>query len=596
MKLLSSCTALVGLAFFQVVLASPKQMQYATSSSNAAASVSGSPIQSANSTSFSTAIAAAASSSSLATVHGKKHKHKANNNDKDSTCGGSGSAKGVSGNGDEPESKGSESSKASKLVSLSVASPKTAVIKALNTETMIQANPSQDTATSTTVSPDGGKTQAVNAQNSNAATGTDGNRKNTKKNGGNKNQKTNAASASVVAAQTQAATAQDFSSPLPSATGDKNKNVSKSKGNTSASSTTAAQGSTSESSTSPVQTSQNNNKNNGKNNNTKGSGASSTDLTASQAQATQGTNQKGGKNNKGGKGGAKNNSKTSSANTENSSATSSANATQTSQTGNGKNHNKGGKAGNGSKQNATEADPGLNLKGGKQTQKGLEANNNSNASVNALTLLAELVQTGSESDGLDAKAVADGRTASEKSNNNFINRCLGKTLTNGLQVLTGSCNGIPMGDIPARTNMVSQIITSPLPGSASNLKANQTFTISVQTANLNAGTFTNPQTTYYAAPQQLSGGNIIGHTHITVQDLGKDMNPTAPLRAETFSFFLGVNDKGNGKGLLSATVKGGLKAGNYRICVMGAASNHQPVLSPVAQRGGQDDCIRMKIA
>lgn len=38
---------------------------------------------------------------------------------------------------------------------------------------------------------------------------------------------------------------------------------------------------------------------------------------------------------------------------------------------------------------------------------------------------------------------------------NFINFCTGKTISNGLQVQGGSCNPIPMGDIPAADKMVS---------------------------------------------------------------------------------------------------------------------------------------------
>jgi len=39
--------------------------------------------------------------------------------------------------------------------------------------------------------------------------------------------------------------------------------------------------------------------------------------------------------------------------------------------------------------------------------------------------------------------------------NNFINFCVGKTITNGKQVQTGSCNSTPMGDIPSVDNMAS---------------------------------------------------------------------------------------------------------------------------------------------
>lgn len=148
-----------------------------------------------------------------------------------------------------------------------------------------------------------------------------------------------------------------------------------------------------------------------------------------------------------------------------------------------------------------------------------------------------------------------------------------------------------MGNIPAKTNMVSSIMINPQNGD--NIEADQDFQIQVQVANFAPGTFTNADNTYYTAPQDLDGsGNIIGHTHVTVQDLGGSLNPTTPLDASQFAFFKGINDAGNGQGLLSADVAGGLPAGNYRLCTMTAAANHQPVIMPVAQRGAQDDCVR----
>lgn len=152
-----------------------------------------------------------------------------------------------------------------------------------------------------------------------------------------------------------------------------------------------------------------------------------------------------------------------------------------------------------------------------------------------------------------------------------------------------------MGDIPAKTNMVSSVITFPTTGGKA-IASDTTFNITVQMANLQAGSFTNADATYYAAPQFLSGGVIVGHTHVTVQDLGSSMNPTTPLDATQFAFFKGINDAGNGKGLLTATVNNGLPAGNYRVCTIVSASNHQPVLMPVAQRGTADDCTKFVVS
>lgn len=151
-----------------------------------------------------------------------------------------------------------------------------------------------------------------------------------------------------------------------------------------------------------------------------------------------------------------------------------------------------------------------------------------------------------------------------------------------------------MGDIPAKTNMVSSIITFPLDGSAT-IESDTTFNITVQMSNLVAGSFTNADATYYAAPQTLSGGFVRGHTHVVVQDLGPNLHPTDAPDPTKFGFFKGINDPGNGKGLLSATVTGGLPAGNYRVCTLASSSNHQPVLMPVAQRGSADDCSKFTV-
>ncbi|RQM08254.1 hypothetical protein DH86_00001453, partial [Scytalidium sp. 3C] len=173
-----------------------------------------------------------------------------------------------------------------------------------------------------------------------------------------------------------------------------------------------------------------------------------------------------------------------------------------------------------------------------------------------------VVQKGSFNDGSDEIGANEANQAkSATSQNNFINNCAGKTLTNGLQITTGSCNGIPMGDIPAKTNMVSSIITNPQVGQQ--IESDTTFNITVQMTGLVAGFFTNADATYYSAPQQLSGGNVQGHTHVTVQDLGNDLNPSQPPDPTKFAFFKGINDAGNGQGLLTATVTGGLPKGNY---------------------------------
>ena len=141
--------------------------------------------------------------------------------------------------------------------------------------------------------------------------------------------------------------------------------------------------------------------------------------------------------------------------------------------------------------------------------------------------------------------------------------------------------------------MISAMITSPQIGDK--VTADTTFNISIQTSHLSAGFFTNPTTNYYTAPQELDkSGDIIGHCHVTVQDIG-NLKSTTPPDPNTFAFFKGIDEAGNGKGFLQAVVTDGLPAGVYRVCTMIAARNHQPVNMPVAQRGAQDDCTKFEV-
>ena len=74
----------------------------------------------------------------------------------------------------------------------------------------------------------------------------------------------------------------------------------------------------------------------------------------------------------------------------------------------------------------------------------IDARAAANAASNAggLALDSTVVQTGSASDGVVALGSEAFQAPSATSTNNFINFCKGKTLTNGLQFTTGSCNGI----------------------------------------------------------------------------------------------------------------------------------------------------------
>ena len=73
-----------------------------------------------------------------------------------------------------------------------------------------------------------------------------------------------------------------------------------------------------------------------------------------------------------------------------------------------------------------------------------------------------------------------------------------------------------MGEIPSFDNMISAIITSP--ENIDDLQPDTAFDIKLQVNNLAAGAFTNPDITYYSAPQRLDdAGRIIGHVHVRLR-------------------------------------------------------------------------------
>jgi len=129
-------------------------------------------------------------------------------------------------------------------------------------------------------------------------------------------------------------------------------------------------------------------------------------------------------------------------------------------------------------------------------------NNNNNNNNAALVLDPANVQAASATTGQDGggdPAQADSLTDEA----NFINFCTGKTITNGAQVVGGSCNGIVMGDIPDQGNMVSSIITSPEPGE--DIAEDTAFTVNVRVNGLVAGSFTsnpNPLFPFFLPPRR----------------------------------------------------------------------------------------------
>ncbi|KAJ7293833.1 hypothetical protein C8J57DRAFT_1042631 [Mycena rebaudengoi] len=188
----------------------------------------------------------------------------------------------------------------------------------------------------------------------------------------------------------------------------------------------------------------------------------------------------------------------------------------------------------------------------------------------------------------------DGQSAALVSKNNFANFCLtglpNTPITNGLQVTTGSCNPIPIGNIPAQTKMPSGKFQSPKNGDT--VAADTPFTVTMAVKNIQLGTFTNAQKTYFANPQTLNNqGIIIGHTHFVIEAI-PSLDSTAITDPTKFVFFKGINGAANGQGQVSAEVPApGLPAGTYRLGSIVTASTHQPAIVPVAQHGLLDDVV-----
>jgi len=215
-----------------------------------------------------------------------------------------------------------------------------------------------------------------------------------------------------------------------------------------------------------------------------------------------------------------------------------------------------------------------------------DANLQTSLTLDPSTIGPNLAQNGLNGTGSEA-----GQVASLTSVDNFINFCSGKTITNGLQVKTGSCNPVPMGDIPANTVQPAAKFIFPVNGQ--NINANTSFTVQMAISNLDTGFFVNPNTNYFGAPQQLVNGVIQGHSHIVIQPI-PSFTSTAVVDPTSFSFFLGLNAPA-ANGVLTAAVTNGLPEGVYRMGSINTAANHQPALGPVAQHGTYDDTVYFSV-
>jgi hypothetical protein len=159
------------------------------------------------------------------------------------------------------------------------------------------------------------------------------------------------------------------------------------------------------------------------------------------------------------------------------------------------------------------------------------------------------------------------------------------------------CVNTVQGMIPEVTKMISSIITAP--ASAATVNAAQGFQVQFATQNLMAGLTANMQNQFLLVPQTLDPNNglVQGFMQISIQQLN---NPQSAPNAQEFSFFQASAARSDANGLTRFTIDVPANAirtrGLHRICTIAASAGGQPVIMPVAQRGAQDDCIRVTVA
>ncbi|KAG9314685.1 hypothetical protein JVU11DRAFT_5491 [Chiua virens] len=209
----------------------------------------------------------------------------------------------------------------------------------------------------------------------------------------------------------------------------------------------------------------------------------------------------------------------------------------------------------------------------------------------SLTLLSSLIASNFAHNGSSG-----GTTASRISTNNFINWCatVDLPITNGQQIHNGSCNPAPMGAIPAVTKIPSVKFVTP--HNLATILPNTTFEIKLAVKNFATGWFVNPNTNYYAAPQQLdpTTGLIQGHVHVVVEAL-VSLAQTTPTDPTKYTAFVPFNEPADADGYLRANVTG-LPKGIYKMSTIMASSNHQALMLPVAVRGSSDDAIYLTVS
>lgn len=75
------------------------------------------------------------------------------------------------------------------------------------------------------------------------------------------------------------------------------------------------------------------------------------------------------------------------------------------------------------------------------------------------------------------------------------------------------------------------------PKNLSTIKADTNFTIQMAIKNMETGNFVNPNTNYFAAPQQINdGGLVVGHSHVVIQSI-PSLDSTDVPDPTVFAFF-----------------------------------------------------------
>ena len=155
---------------------------------------------------------------------------------------------------------------------------------------------------------------------------------------------------------------------------------------------------------------------------------------------------------------------------------------------------------------------------------------------------------------------------------------------------TPGCIGSTLGLLPSSAKMPATQITTPLSGSTIPVSALK-VTLKVTNFNAVAG-----NKAYLSMPQQLGrNGFINGKIQLSIQKLDANVADAA----DTLFFRVGggVSDSvSNAVFNVPQSIIKLAQGGRLRICSILGGDSLQPVVMPVAQRGAQDDCVRVFVA